>query len=386
LNKVSATAGKATAASGIVRIVENRAGALAVGDVIRLSIPTADASFNAAATATLTNAGGAMTIDTNLANANPVGVGVGTPTTAPAGNVDGYSEISFEVITASTTSPAVIEITGIQLFIEEDAALGDVQIKIGGDASSQTLSFGTVKGFGYSVTAPETIEVMAGDDTETLKAFWLKENVEATIIGNGRTIKLDLPANTAWVQAPTMSVKKGAGLTFAAGVISTDRRTVTYTNTVGDFSTAAYEYKFEDAKIAVKATAAEGDVNVIFSGSSNVTGEIKVAEIKKPVQVVTTDADVVVGRQGQPIGDITIKEVKAGYIKANAANKAKKSALKTAMKKVFTAVANNNKEEATAALNVAFSKLDKAVVSGIYHKNYSRRQKARLAKAVNSLE
>ncbi|NLZ75513.1 MAG: 30S ribosomal protein S20 [Erysipelotrichia bacterium] len=73
-------------------------------------------------------------------------------------------------------------------------------------------------------------------------------------------------------------------------------------------------------------------------------------------------------------------------IKANAMNKAKKSALKTAMKNVFTAVANNNKEEATAALNVAFSKLDKSVVDGIHHKNYSSRQKARLTKAVNSLE
>ncbi len=73
-------------------------------------------------------------------------------------------------------------------------------------------------------------------------------------------------------------------------------------------------------------------------------------------------------------------------LKANMANKAKKSALKTAMKNVFNAVAENNKEEAVAALSVAFSKLDKAVVSGIYHKNYSKRQKARLAKAVNSLE
>ncbi|HPW54033.1 MAG TPA: 30S ribosomal protein S20 [Erysipelotrichaceae bacterium] len=73
-------------------------------------------------------------------------------------------------------------------------------------------------------------------------------------------------------------------------------------------------------------------------------------------------------------------------IKANAINKAKKSALKTAMKKVFTAVADKNKEEATAALNVAFSKLDNAVVNGVHHRNYSRRQKARLAKAVNSIE
>lgn len=320
LSKTSITAGKTGAAAGIIRIVENRAGALSAGDVIRLSIPTADVDFGAAATATLTNAGGTMTIDTNLAAASPSGAGVAETTTAPAVNADGYSEITFEVITASTTSPAVIEVTGITLDVDEDAALGDVQVKVAGDATSQTLVLSTIKGYGYSLTAPETIAVMAGDDTETLKDFWLKENAAATIVGNGRTIKLELPVNTAWVAAPTMTVNKGVGLTFAAPTISADRRTVTYANTAGDFSTSAYEYKFEDGKIAVKATASEGDVVVTFGGSSNVTGELKVAEIKKPVTVTSQDVDVVVGKQAQPIGDILIKEVKAGYIKAAAAN------------------------------------------------------------------
>ncbi|MGL5978311.1 MAG: 30S ribosomal protein S20 [Erysipelotrichaceae bacterium] len=64
---------------------------------------------------------------------------------------------------------------------------------------------------------------------------------------------------------------------------------------------------------------------------------------------------------------------------------AQKSALKTAIKNVLDAVAANDKALATANLNVAYSRLDKAVSSGIQHKNYATRQKARLSKAVNSI-
>ena len=66
-------------------------------------------------------------------------------------------------------------------------------------------------------------------------------------------------------------------------------------------------------------------------------------------------------------------------------NNSYKSALKTAIKKVKTAVEAGDKEAAVAALNTANSKLDKAVAKGIHHKNYATRQKSRLAKAVNSI-
>lgn len=71
--------------------------------------------------------------------------------------------------------------------------------------------------------------------------------------------------------------------------------------------------------------------------------------------------------------------------KRNLAVASQKSNLRTAMKAVLTAVDANDKEAATKALSVACSKLDKAVSSKIYHKNYASRQKARLAKAVNSI-
>ncbi len=71
--------------------------------------------------------------------------------------------------------------------------------------------------------------------------------------------------------------------------------------------------------------------------------------------------------------------------KRNLAANVQKSALKTAIKKVLSAVEANDKEAAIVALNEANSKLDKATVKGLHHKNYANRQKARLAKAVNSI-
>ena len=66
-------------------------------------------------------------------------------------------------------------------------------------------------------------------------------------------------------------------------------------------------------------------------------------------------------------------------------NKSLKSELKTAIKAVLVAVEEKNVEAAKAAYNTAASKLDKSVTSGIHHKNYAARQKARLSKAVNTL-
>ena len=80
-----------------------------------------------------------------------------------------------------------------------------------------------------------------------------------------------------------------------------------------------------------------------------------------------------------------IKRVRTNE-KARKANVAFKSSLKTAMKAVFAAVEAKDLEQATAALNLANKKLDKAQSKGIVHKNYVARQKSELATAVNTLK
>ena len=68
-----------------------------------------------------------------------------------------------------------------------------------------------------------------------------------------------------------------------------------------------------------------------------------------------------------------------------ARNKAIKSRVKTYVKKVETAVAENNKEAASAALLEAISEINKAASNGVYHKNTAARKVSRLTKAVNKI-
>lgn len=66
-------------------------------------------------------------------------------------------------------------------------------------------------------------------------------------------------------------------------------------------------------------------------------------------------------------------------------NKSVKSAIKTATKKVETAVANNDKETAQAELIKAIKLIETAGSKGVFHKNNVARKVSRLTKAVNSI-
>lgn len=66
-------------------------------------------------------------------------------------------------------------------------------------------------------------------------------------------------------------------------------------------------------------------------------------------------------------------------------NKAIKSGVKTAIKKVEAAVTAKDKDAAIAALLNATSIIDKATTKGVYHKNNAARKVSRLAKLVNNI-
>lgn len=71
--------------------------------------------------------------------------------------------------------------------------------------------------------------------------------------------------------------------------------------------------------------------------------------------------------------------------KRRAHRAAQKSALRTAVKGVETAIAAGNLEGAKVALQAASKHLDKAVTKGLIHKNAASRKKSRLAKKVNGM-
>ena len=76
---------------------------------------------------------------------------------------------------------------------------------------------------------------------------------------------------------------------------------------------------------------------------------------------------------------ILVNETKA------ARNKAIRSKVKTAIKKVEAAVAAGDKAAAQAALIAATSEIDKATSKGVYHKNTASRKVSRLSKAVSAM-
>ena len=67
-------------------------------------------------------------------------------------------------------------------------------------------------------------------------------------------------------------------------------------------------------------------------------------------------------------------------------NKAAKSAVRTAIKKVRVAVEAKDLVAAEAALVSAFRLIDKSVSDGIQHKNTAARQKGEIQRLVNSLK
>ena len=66
-------------------------------------------------------------------------------------------------------------------------------------------------------------------------------------------------------------------------------------------------------------------------------------------------------------------------------NKAIKSGVKTAMKKVFSAVEAGDKAVAQAELAAATKTIEMATSKGVYHKNNAARKVSRLSKAVNGM-
>ncbi len=68
------------------------------------------------------------------------------------------------------------------------------------------------------------------------------------------------------------------------------------------------------------------------------------------------------------------------------ANKAVKSGVKTAVKKVRVAIEANDKAAASAALTEAAATIDKAASKGVLHKNNASRKVSRLAAAVSKVQ
>ncbi len=68
-----------------------------------------------------------------------------------------------------------------------------------------------------------------------------------------------------------------------------------------------------------------------------------------------------------------------------ARNKARKSRVKTYVKKVYAAIESGDKAAAAEALKAAVSEIDRAGSKGVYHANTVSRKVSRLSKAVAAM-
>ena len=66
-------------------------------------------------------------------------------------------------------------------------------------------------------------------------------------------------------------------------------------------------------------------------------------------------------------------------------NKAIRSGVKTAIKKVYAAIDSGDKAAATTALRAATKTIEMASSKGVYHKNNAARKVSRISKAVNQM-
>jgi small subunit ribosomal protein S20 len=67
-------------------------------------------------------------------------------------------------------------------------------------------------------------------------------------------------------------------------------------------------------------------------------------------------------------------------------NASLRSMYRSAIKNVLTAIANGQKDQATAAFKIAVPVIDKMVNKGIIHKNKAARHKSRLTAALNKIK
>ncbi len=66
-------------------------------------------------------------------------------------------------------------------------------------------------------------------------------------------------------------------------------------------------------------------------------------------------------------------------------NKAIKSSVKTAIKKVYAVIESGDKAAAAAELKSATKVIEMAASKGVYHKNNAARKVSRISKAVNEM-
>lgn len=218
--------------------------------------------------------------------------------------------LSINIPQGALTSKGTYTILTKIIIDADEAQFGDIVATISGKstANQSSVLLGTYKDYGYTVKAekPET-EVIAGRDDAEISKIIIKENVAGSLV-NGRTVTIKLPDGVEFADS-SFNGKTEAGnlvLNFTRSANDKSKATATVSNS----GTGAGEVSLKNVKVKV-AVDFTGDIVAKFSGSAGINDEIVVAKAVAPVTVTAEAKDVKIGVQGQPAGNIVIKENKA---------------------------------------------------------------------------
>jgi hypothetical protein len=289
-------------AIGTVRIIENSVGALAVGaNSISLSLPDG------------------YTWNTTPAPALAGGFVPGNITTSAIDtDAQGRSRVRLNVVASSTGLPGIIDLVGYTIDIGPAAALGDVNLSLGGTNTGITAATLTVAknvAFGVSVSAKTTPDIFAGRWDASPGDLVITESAAGSLVA-GRSIRVELPVGAAWRAIPVVNVTRG-NIVIGAGAIvaGTNNRTVAYTVTTASTSTSTIE--FRQGTVDIDADTAAGDISATVAGTAGASGTVTLAKIVAPLAASAEKKNVTIGLGSQAAGDITITEAGKGVLLAN---------------------------------------------------------------------
>ncbi|KUK11088.1 MAG: Copper amine oxidase-like domain-containing protein [Clostridia bacterium 41_269] len=215
----------------------------------------------------------------------------------------------------SSNQETWIEFTAtIEVVDERDADKGDVVAKVRGKSSvtPSEITVGAYGDYALNVTADEPTTVYAGMLGQEIADFTLEEEIDGSLV-QGRTITLTLPDWAKWGTLPDVVKDGGTDVLELVSFPGQDGTVAKYR--VKNVTSSAAELDFEDMEVVLSPDAPEGDLEIEIGGTATDKLTVKVAEVKKPVEVtVDSVPTIVIGKADQAIGTLTITEAEAGIL------------------------------------------------------------------------
>jgi len=236
---------------------------------------------------------------------------------------------------AAQASEGRLYLSNFQIEVSDDnvAKKGDVKFNVSsnlGNVTDQDVTIANYVDYDTTVEAKSTVEKVAGWSETELGDIRIKEGLAGSLLP-GRTISLTLPEGVkwhtsgsgVWPQLATLNPytfeSESGNLALGGAQIPTttsnNGRTIKITVLAGPHTKSSVLLKKLNVAIAPDFS---GDLNVEVAGNAGAKGSVKVATIKPAVELTNDGAaKIVIGSQGQAIGDIVIKENIKEAIKAD---------------------------------------------------------------------